>query len=240
LQERVLADGDQEAELERIAEKIVALAEARKGDRQPYLVSALGIDLGDDLRILKSLTKKGLNEFIQSRLGDRVTLVRLGAHNNVTAIIGGLVDGADLAKAAAAVAEPKPRFHYRFWAAFSVPMQGEVRVLDPDTLTFEDVAHDNVPEDALTVDPQSIAPPDADNRDALIKHNIQTWLEEHSLSEDRFIAAKRLPRAPLAIARTAMGENLLEAMLSALDKRQLQSTSISLDVVQTLLRTPRG
>lgn len=235
-----MADGDQEAELERIAQKIVTLVKARKGERQPYLVSALGIDLGDDLRTLKSLTNKGLNQFIQSRLGDRVTLVRLGAHNNVTAIIDGLLEGADLAEAAAAVAEPKRRFHYRFWAAFSVPMQGEVRVLDPEKFTFEDVAQANMPADALTIDPQSIAPPDADERDVLIKQNIEAWLEAHGLSEDGFTAAKRLPRLPLALTKTVIGDNLLEAMLSALDKRQLQSTSLSLDVVQTLLRTPRS
>lgn len=109
-----MADGDQEAELERIAEKIVNLAKARKGERQPYLVSALGIDLGDDLRTLKSLSNKGLNEFIQSRLSDRVTLVSLGAHKNVTAIIDGLLEGEELAEAGTAVAEPQRRFHYRF------------------------------------------------------------------------------------------------------------------------------
>lgn len=235
-----MADGDQEAELERIAEKIVNLAKARKGERQPYLVSALGIDLGDDLRTLKLLTNKGLNEFIQSRLSDRVTLVRLGAHKNVTAIIDGLLEGEELAEAAAAVAEPKKRFHYRFWAAFSVPMQGEVRILDPDKFTFEDVAQADVPAGALTIDPQSIAPPDADNRDVLIKQNIQTWLDARGLSEDRFTAAKRLQTLPLVVSKTAIRDNLLEAMLLALDKRQLHSTSLTLDVVQTLLRTPRS
>lgn len=40
-------------ELARIADMIVALTDARKGERQPYLVSALGIDLGEDLRTLK-------------------------------------------------------------------------------------------------------------------------------------------------------------------------------------------
>jgi len=234
-----LADADQQAELERIAEKIITLAKARKGERQPYLVSALGIDLGDDLRTLKSLTNKGLNDFIQSRLSDRVTLVRLGTHNNVTAIIDGLLEGDDLAKAATAAAEPQKRFHYRFWAAFSVPMQGEVRVLEPDKFTFEDVARSNVPADALLIEPQSIAPTDADMRDVLIKQNIQTWLQAHGLSEDRFTAPKRFPRLPESVAKTTMGDNLLVAVLSALDKRQLQSTSLSLDVVQTLLRTPR-
>lgn len=235
-----MVNGDQETELGRIAEKIVTLAKARKGEHQPYLVSALGIDLGDDLRTLKSLTNKGLNEFIQSRLSDRVTLVRLGAHKNVTAIIDGVLDGADLVEAAAVVAEPKKRFHYRFWAAFSVPLQGEVRVLNPDKFTFEDVAQSEVPADALTIEPSSIAPSDVDNRDVLIKQNIQAWLETHGLPEDRFTAAKRLPRTPLAGTKMAMGDNLLEAMLSALDKRQLQSTSLSLDVVQTMLRTPRS
>lgn len=235
-----MADGDQEAELERIAAKIVDLAKARKGVRQPYLVSALGIDLGDDLRTLKLLTNKGLNEFIQSRLGDRVTLVRLGAHKNVTAIIDGQLNGEELAEVVAAVAESERRFHYRFWAAFSVPVEGEVRILDPNRFTFEDGVLADVPGDALTIDPQLIAPPDAVDRDELIKQNITTWLKARGLSDDRFRAAKRPPSLPLIMTKTSGGDNLLDVVLSVLDGRQLQSTSLSLDVVQTLLRTPRG
>lgn len=237
--ETLLAEGEHEQELARIADKIVALAEANKGERQPYLVSALGIDLGEDLRKLKLLTNKGLNEFIQSRLADRVTLVRLGAHRNVTAIIVGTADSNDTDTLQLAGGEQKKRFQYRFWAAFSVPPKADIRVFNLEDFTFDDVALADVPEGALTIDHALIAPTDADNRDEAIKANIAKWLEAHGLPEDRFIAPKRLPRSPI-VASGREGASLLEAMLAALDRRQLQSISLSLDVIQTLLRAPRS
>lgn len=222
-------------ELARIADMIVALTDARQGERQPYLVSALGIDLGEDLRTLKRLTGKGLNEFIQSQLAGRVTLVRFGTHRNVTAILPGAVEPGKV-PALETVTQPKKRFHYRFWAAFSVPLTAEVRVLDPDTLTFDDVAQAAVPDGALTISPEAIAPVDAPDRDAAIKANISVWLERHDLPEDRFLAQRRLPRTTTPLARG--GTSLLDAMIATLDRKQLQSTSLSLDVVATLLRTP--
>ncbi len=222
-------------EVARIADTIVALTDARQGERQPYLVSALGIDLGEDLKTLKRLTGKGLNEFIQSQLAGRLTLVRFGTHRNVTAILPGAVEPGEV-PALETVTQPKKRFHYRFWAAFSVPLTAEVRVLDPDTLTFGDVAHAAVPEGALTISPDAIAPVDAPDRDAVIKANIRVWLERHDLPEDRFLAQRRLPWTTTPSAR--IGTSLLDAIITTLDRKQLQSTSLSLDVVATLLRTP--
>lgn len=233
-----MVDKGGEGELERIADKIVTLAKARKGEHQPYLVSALGIDLGDDLQNLKRLTNKGLNEFIQSHLGDRVTLVRLGAHKNVAAIIVGQIEEADLAEMAAKIPEPAQRFHYRFWAAFSVPLQGEVRLLDSEKFTFKDIDRTDVPEDSLVIEGKRIAAVDASNRDALIKRNIEEWLEENGLPAERFTATKRTRKQPSGAASAALGGNLLDAVLTALDRRQLQSTTLPLDVVQILLRTP--
>lgn len=224
-------------ELARIADTIVTLADARQGERKPYLVSALGIDLGEDLRTLKRLTGKGLNEFIQSQLAGRVTLVRFGTHGNVTAILPGAVEPGEVpALETVAQPQPKKRFHYRFWAAFSVPLTAEVRVLDPDTFTFDDVAQAAVPDGALTISPDAIAPVDAPDRDAAIKANISVWLKRHDLPEDRFLAQRRLPRTTTPSAR--VGTSLLDAMIATLDRKQLQSTTLSLDVVATLLRTP--
>lgn len=229
---------NQEQELARIAEKIVGLAEAHNGERRPYLVSALGIDLGEDLRKLKLLTNLGLNEFIQSRLSDRVTLVRLGVHRNVSAILFGSVDPSAIDPLQFAEDRQK-RFHFRFWAAFSVPPEKDVRVLNMDDFTFDDMALADVPDGAVTIDHSLIAPAEADDRDALIKGNIAKWLASKELSEVRFLAPKRLP-PPLSTSNVQVSGTLLEAIIGALDRKQLQSTSLPLDVVAVLLRTPRN
>lgn len=227
---------NQEKELARIAEKIVGLAEARKDERRPYLVSALGIDLGEDLRRLKLLTNQGLNEFIKSRLTGRVTLVWLGDHQNVAAIIFGSVDPTtvELPKISD---EEKKRFQFRFWAAFSVPPEKDVRVLNMDNFTFEDFARDDVPEDAVTIDHALIAPSEEKDRDALIKSNIYKWLASKELPEERFLAPQKLLRPAIKSMVSTKG-SLLELLITALDRKQLQSTSLSLDVIATLLHTP--
>lgn len=231
-----MTDESQQQEVERIAAKIIALAEARNGQGQPYLVSALGIDLGEDLRTLKILTSKGLNDFILDRLSDKITLVRLGAHRNVTAIIEGAAasnsttEGSILGKR-----DQKRRFHYRFWAAFSVPPKGEVRVLDPEDLTFDDVAESGVPDGKLAIGNDFIPPAEAENRDEQIKANISKWLEANALPEDRFLAPNRLPSLP-AGAQIRNGGSLLDSLIAALDRKQLQTVSLPLDVVATLLR----
>ena len=235
---QALTEIDQKQTVSRIADKIVRLAEAHKGERRPYLVSALGIDLGEELRTLKLLTNQTLNEFIQSRLADRVTLVRLGTHRNVTAILSGSVDPSSIDSLQPA-GEQQKRFHVRFWAAFSVPPEKDVRVLNLKDFTFEDVTQAEIPEGAVTIDHGLIAPIEAEDRDALIKANIAQWLETNDLSEEHFLARKRLPR-PTCTPTIQSGGSLLEGMILALDLKQLQSTSLSLDVVAALLRTPRS
>lgn len=233
------ANGDELQELDRIGEKIVELAKTHKDEPKPYLVSALGIDLGDDLKTLKTLTDQGLNDFIQTRLAGRVTLIPLGPHRNVMAIVFGSVDPS-ATDALQLTGAPKRRFQFRFWAAFSVPPEKDVRVLDMEDFTFRDVDHADVPEGAVTIEHALIAPADADaaDRDELIKANIAKWLAAHELSEERFLAPERGRRTASTPGGQASG-SLLEAIIGALDRKQLQTTSFSLDVVATLLRTPR-
>lgn len=230
-------NGNQVQELDRIGEKIVELAKAHKDEPKPYLVSALGIDLGDDLKALKSLTEQGLNDFIQTRLAGRVTLIPLGRHRNVMAIVFGSVDPS--ATDALQLAEPqKKRFQFRFWAAFSVPPRKDVRILDMEDFTFRDVDNGDLPEGAVIIEHALIAPTEAIDRDELIKANIAKWLATHELTEERFLAPEKLRQAATTPGSQA-GGSLLEAIIGALDRRQLQTTSISLDVIATLLRTPR-
>ncbi len=222
-------------ELERIAKQIESLFEAEKEQHPKYLVSALGIALGDDLKKLKQLTNRGLNDFIQSHLSHRFRLEHMGVHGNITAVVDNAVNSAKPLQLTPS-REQSPRFHPRFWAAFSVPAKGEVRILNKDTYSFEDVPSEEAPKDALTITKDLIVPADEDRRDEKIKANIASWLDQNGLPADKFVASKR------AHSQTfhQQSGSLLDAIIATLDHRQLQSTTFTLDVVATLLRTPRG
>ena len=77
---------------------------------------------------------------------------------------------------------------------------------------------------------------DEDRRDEMIKANIASWLAQNGLPVDKFQVSKR------AHSQTSHQQtgSLLDAIIATLDHRQLQSTTLTLDVIATLLRTPRG
>jgi hypothetical protein len=230
-----LAADETSKELERIAKRVENLVDEGKGLNPKYLVSALGIALGDDLKILKELTHRGLNDFIESHLSHRFTLERTGIHGNITAVVDKSVNSAT-PPTLESRREQSPRFHPRFWAAFSVPAKADhVRIFNVDTVSFEDLPNTEVRNGDLTIAENLIVPAGDDRRDEKIKANIASWLEKNGLSADRFQASKR------AHSRTSHQQNgsLLNAIIAALDHRQLQSTNLTLDVVAALLRTPR-
>lgn len=185
-----MTSDDTAKELERIAKQIESLVEAGKEQHPKYLVSALGVALGDDLRTLKQLTNRGLNDFIESHLSHRFRLERMGVHGNITAVVDHAVDSATPQKLTPD-REQSPRFHPRFWAAFSVPAKGDVRILNQDTYSFEDVPSEEAPKDALTIVKDLIVSPDEDRRDEKIKANIAIWLAQNRLPVDKFRASKR-------------------------------------------------
>lgn len=222
-------------ELERIAKRIESLIEAGKEQHPKYLVSALGIALGDDLRTLKQLTNRGLNDFIESHLSHRFRLERMGVHGNITAVVDNGVNSATPQKLRPDRGQ-SPRFHPWFWAAFSVPPKGDVRILNQDTYSFEDVPTEEAHEGQLTIGSDLIVPADEDRRDEKIKANIASWLARNGLPADEFQAAKRAHSHTL----NRQTGSLLDTIIATLDRRQLQTTTLTLDVVATLLRTPRG
>lgn len=222
--------------LNRIAEKIAELADARIRNGEPYLLSALGADLGEDLSLLKLLNKKGLSDFIQLRHCERFTVVRLGVHGNVTGLIKKSSLSSSTDQATISEVKHNQRFHYRFWAAFSVPSTNEARVLNREDFTFTDLPAAEVPEGSLTISNDLIVDIGAAERDVKIMENIEKWLLAKGLSKDEFMALKRASRLPLT--RQSSG-SLLHAIVAALDQRQLQSTTMNLDVVATLLRVQR-
>ena len=222
-------------ELERLAKRVESLVDAGREQHPKYLVSALGIALGDDLRVLKQLTSRGLNDFIRSHLSPRFKLEQMGIHGNITAVVDGSVNSATPQKLTPS-REQSPRFHPRFWAAFSVPAKGDVRILNKDTYSFEDVPSEEALKGELTIGRDLIVPADEDRRDEKIKANIAGWLTQNGLDADKFQASKR------AHSQTFHQQtgSLLDAIIATLDHRQLQSTTLTLDVVATLLRTPPG
>jgi hypothetical protein len=118
------------AELE---SKIRTLAENNLVSGRPYLLSRLGKDLGADLNELKIRTGKTLAQFLRTHLGSEFSIVGTGANNSVPALVRGPV-GPDTANPIAVEetipTKKKPRYNYRFWAAFSVPLRGGQRFLN--------------------------------------------------------------------------------------------------------------
>jgi hypothetical protein len=236
LLEDVMASEETDKELERIARRVESLVDDGKEEHPKYLVSALGIALGDDLKTLKRITNRGLNDFIESRLSHRFRLERTGVHRNITAVVDRSVDSATL-QMPTSTREQNPRFHPRFWAAFSVPAHGDhVRVLNQDDLTFKDVPSEEAPKDVLTVPNDLIVSADENRRDEKIKANIAIWLGKNGLAANKFLASKGAGSQTF----NRQTDSLLAAVIAALDHRQLQSNTLTLDAIATLLRTPRG
>jgi hypothetical protein len=224
-----------------IAEKIEALAEATLSERGVYLLSELGKDLGPDLRTLKLVTKQSLSAFIQDRFSDKYLIAETGEFNNIKVLIRShtsTVEPEPLAASDHVIAELKvvakstPRFNYRFWAAFSVPLGEGRRFLDLSTFTFEDVAYEADADGRVEIPSTLIAAPDIPDRDQQITANILHWIEQHGLKQADFYQSNFQKRA----VQSQNAGTVLEAMIAALDHKQLLSTTLSLDVVATLMR----
>lgn len=230
-----------QSDLDRIEKKIVSLTEAALAEGKPYLLSELGLSLGDDLVKLKSQTQRKLVDFIRERLSDRFQIIQMGVHSNIYAIIDAGAEGSHL-NAQATPAEFKankqrhPRYHYRFWAAFSVPPTQDSRAIDLRTFTFRDApADEDLDEHEARIDNCLIPAADTPNRDEAILASIRQWVESSGFAEERFFAPPAAERGH-APASAGVGTSLLELVLETLDKRQQQTTSLSLDVVGALLR----
>lgn len=225
-----------EEELDRIEGKVEQLADSALKKGVPYLLSALGKDLGDDLRTIKALTKANLSEFLENRLSDRFAVVLGGQHSNVKAIVRTNSESpVDNGMAPdAAVEASGPRFNYRFWASFSVPLSpGKRRWMDRRTFVFRDLDEEPEGNEVIEIPADLIPAAELQARDAAIRLNIQKWLEMNSLDHRDFLASR--PAAVRALS-TGSGDTALSVLLAALDHRQLMSVSLPLDVVASLAK----
>lgn len=218
-----------DAEIQRIKERIISFAELALSKAPSYLMSRLGTELGDDLRSLRLASGQKLTEFIRENLADKYRVVPVEGLPNITALVR-----ADTQEEYTERVENSPRnaprFHYRFWAAFSVPAKSTPRYLDPTDFVFKDLAlGEDPPIGWLEVEKEFIAAPSIPNRDAEIKENIERWLKKFQLEKASFLQGSIKP------SPRESGKSLLLAVLESLDRRQLQSTTLSLDVVASLL-----
>jgi hypothetical protein len=221
-----------------IATKIENLSEAALSTKSFYRLSDLGKDLGDDLPVLKILTRKPLSDFLRERLADKFSIVLSGQYKNVQALVRNanspsgpapvvLVDTQDPNEV-----RQNPRYNYRFWAAFSVPYRDGKRILNLKDFTFQDCPVDETPpEGHLEIPQELIAPSAVKDRDKLITENISKWIETNRLEKSDFYAV-RAQKDVLA----STGLSVLEAVISALDQRQLANNSLTLDVIAALMR----
>ena len=224
-------------ELARIEAKIKSLVDAYLVSGRPYLLSKLGKDLGDDLHSLKHLTEKPLAQFLIDRFSTDYSIVLTGTHNTVQALVRSSDGAASLVDSIVEQAQSHqsvPRYNYRFWAAFSVPLVGGRRFLNLRDFIFQDLDHEPPSGDFVEVESEFVVQENVVDRDARIRECIQRWLAQKGFSAEQFIAKPR--QATERISHVAGGRSILEAVIEALDRRQLANTSLPLDVVADLLR----
>lgn len=223
-------------DLDRIQTRIKDLIEANLAEGTPYLLSKLGQDLGDDLKDLKTKANSSLTEFIQSRFKSEYTIVKTGIHSNIQAVVrtplvGDAVVGVE--KLVARLERNTPRYNYRFWAAFSVPLiPDHTRYLNLKSFAFVDLKERPAEPQLIVVEADLIAPDGISDRDAAISKNIDEWLSRHGLEREAFLARHTPPSATVLDGE----RTLLELLIASLDERQLRNNSLSLDVIVELLR----
>lgn len=233
-----MADTDQEVVLQRIEEKIREISDAALANGHPLLLSTLGKELGEDLKVIKTHTRGGLSRFIQDRMSTEFSIVLGGEYRNVQAIVrAGSADQihAENPEILKKVELRSPRYDHKFWAAFSVPLEdGKQRYIDTHNLKFEDVKGSDEGLGRREIPNTFIAPENSIHRDATISENIEKWLQENGEDRSKFLKATR--SRPEKIVRSFEPATLLDLLIQSLDAKQLSSTSMSLDTVSTLLK----
>jgi hypothetical protein len=234
------AGGAVAPEISRIADRITLLVEDGIRQRGYQLLSALGISLGNDFRRIRIQTNLKLREFITRYLGNRYDVRDApGYGHGVLAVYKAGTEPADVIRSSSSRSSTDAhiRFHHRFWAAFAVPLREGQRLIDLHDYTFHDVSDDELPADGFgIITPDFVPSEEAESRDSLIREQIDRWLGINGWSRERVAAKQPLKAAPAP--NVASTKSVLHAIVEALDRRQLQSVTMPLDVVATLLHTP--
>lgn len=190
-----MADTSQEEALKHVEEKVRALSNGALATGHPLLLSELGKDLGEDLKVIKKHTGGGLSRFIQERMSKDFSIVLGGEYRNVQAIVrAGSSDQiqAEDSGIHKKIESQSPRYHYKFWAAFSVPLEaGKKRYIDISSLNFDDVEMPNEKLGHMEISTRLIVSKESLDRDAIISKNIEQWLQENGEDRSKFLKATR-------------------------------------------------
>ena len=203
---------------------------------KPLLLSQLG---GYDNGKLGAAIKgkaRNLATYIETRLSDRVRVIR---HEERPQVVGVVPADAEVARFGGATAllertGNRPigsvRFHRAFWAAFRQPLtESQRRYINLRApVHFQDVPIDDPqPENSTEVDSAYIV----DTEDEVeVQGKINEWLAANGLDSAAFAVSKEQESKPLP------ANDLLGRLLGALDPDQLARINMPLDVVDRLRR----
>lgn len=197
---------------------------------EPCLISKLGIALGPKLRAVKAATDLTLGQYIETRLSDRYILVDI--KNNTKAIWPRgtpYVRSHQEDSGKTITRSTTPRFQPDLWQAFALPIRQGRRFYDPTTDTV--FGSEEEPQEGWIEIPKSrIRSPGATYNVKEIYTNIKAWITENNLDASRFYA----PATPSS--KNEASASVLDLMINALDKRQLQNITLPMDVIAALVR----
>ncbi|PCG13289.1 hypothetical protein COA07_15115 [Sphingomonas adhaesiva] len=220
-------DEQQAAEVASIRERIKDLIERAFAKGKPaYFLAQLGNELSDqDRKTLEHLTGTKVARFVMDNFDYEVG--RTGQHENILYLVAPHGNGAIRPELA-------PRYNGRFWAAFKIPLDaGEQRFINLETFEFGPDATAIAAQDAQV---REISPDflprggEVPTSEEILKR-IAGWLEAQKLDQAAFLIQRR--------KRHRGQDDLLSALINALDKDQLKRVSLPLDVIQTLGTTKR-
>ena len=220
-------------ELEKLVQRVTQKWEERPASDRPYLLSAFGQALSTDLGAIKRLTGLNLTAFLRKHLAHLVEVVRSGEYGNVYALVPPGTGLNMIERLPAA----EPRFNPRFWAAFAVPPNGARRLIDATNFSFhdDDGLLTEECDGKLVLDTKLIPAETLPNRTLAVKNQIRNWISEKGLEEQHFLVKNNISRG-LASSPLRDGQSVFDLLVSALDKHQLETVRLSLDVVVTLMK----
>ena len=203
---------------------------------KPLLLSQLGGYYDGNLSAAIKGKARNLATYIETRLSDRVRIIR---HEERPQVVGAVPADTDVARLGGATTlleqtgnrpSGSVRFHRAFWAAFRQPLDESNRRYISLTapVHFQDVPNgEPQPENSTEIDGAYIV----DTEDEVeVLGKIDQWLSAHGLDSAVFAVSKEQKSKPLP------DNDLLGRLLGALDPDQLARINMPLDVVDRLRR----
>lgn len=228
------ADSAALSELETIKSKLAAYIDDELHRRQPVYLSALGVAMQEELSRVKALTGQTVGVLIEKEFSGRYQIARLGPHKNILALykLGQEPTSVDPTSVEKSPGSKGVLFTRQLWLAFAVPITTPYRYIDLKTLSFSDAEQSVAPDGWILIDREYLREATDVHDPKLIAQNIVTWCAKNGVDPTLYLLKQKAPASD-----HIAGRSVLEMMLSTLDRRQLQSVSLPLDVVDALLRS---